>query len=318
METISDIRNPQPQPLIGIIIPFYNGDAFITECLSSIRCSDKLALRVYIINNSSRFSGLNLICKQFRNVDIVTTTPSIGFGAACNIGARHAVADGAEFLVILNQDTILKETCIDELIGKLQNDNSLGIAGPICWKIGFLDIEDYYVRHYLSECSAIVAYALRGSLAPLYLTSNLPGACIAIPVSTYQKMGLFDDVYYMYSEDDDLCRRYTFAGFKIAIVAGAHVGHFNSLAQPKARKRIFRQRRISFRVFRLKDVSKSFSFTLFKSLAYIPSDYLRALSKMELSLLFLFVFDDFLFLLRLPRIYKARVVEADRISKYAS
>src|SRR5690349_6878592 len=124
-------------PEFGIVIPFYNGDSVIRQCLDSIGSSMFGNTRVYIVDNSSVATQIEATASRFSFVRVIRTRPSIGFGKASNIGANVAASDGVRYLVFLNQDTILAPHCLREMFAVLDKDKEIGIVGPVNWSINF-------------------------------------------------------------------------------------------------------------------------------------------------------------------------------------
>lgn len=295
-----------PQPEIGIIIPFHNGDEVIGRCLESIAASSLAGARVYLVDNSSRKTQVAAIAGRFPFVQILATAPALGFGRACNHGAATAVAAGAQVLVFVNQDTVLAPDCLGELVRALQEHRDLALVAPLNWSMDFDHLEEGFTRFYLGRCSRLITDAVRGKLQPLYRVDAVPGSCIALPVRVYQRLGLFDEIYFMYAEDDDLCRRYRNAGGEIAFVTAAHVGHVNALASAPAGHLVKWRQRASSHKYRLKDPQGDFLKGCAIVCREILLDAVRFASRGQLRLLTACAGDSFRLLGQLPAIYRAR------------
>ena len=293
------------KPEIGIVIPFFNGDGVIRQCLDSISAGRHGNIRVYIVDNSSVETQINQTALAFSFVRVIRTVPSLGFGKACNIGAAAAARDGAGVLVIVNQDTCLATDCLQKMIAVLEENRDIGMVGPINWTINFHEIETTFFRYYLVQSPEFVADAIRKSFKPFYAVGSVMGSCIAIPIQVYKTFGLFDEIYFMYSEDDDLCRRYHRAGLGIGLVAAAHVGHVNSQNSAPDNLEMLRHKRSSSQKYRLKDTSKSFLPEVMVELRGVIFEYIRLCAKGRIGLLTSFCRDDGRLLCQLRQIYEA-------------
>lgn len=294
---------------IGIIIPFFNGDCVIRQCLDSIKDSIYCDTRVFIVDNSPKETRIEEIAEAFSFAHVIKTSASIGFGKACNIGASAASTDGCDVLVFLNQDTILAPLCLSKLIEALNENPTIGVVGPMNWSIGFQEIESFFVRYYISQCPQFIADAIGGQLKPLYFVEHLMGSCIAISDRTFRNLGLFDEIYHMYSEDGDLCRRYRNAGLMLALLPFAHVGHVHTQTSEAGSSQLLRRIRNSGQKFQLKDPGESFFKLLAITFRNAMFDYVRVLSKGQFVLLASFVCDDGRLVSQLQKIYASRQKE---------
>lgn len=297
-------------PEIAIVIPFYNGDEVIQACLDSIaRCTVVGHCAVFVVDNSAAPTRVAEIAARFPFARVIKTPPALGFGRACNTGAAAATQAGARHLVFLNQDTVLAPDCLQKMIEAFAGQTDLGIVGPVNWSIDFEAFDGTFARYYLDQSPDFVADAVRGRLKSSYPVERLIGSCIAIPTTVYRALGLFDEIYWMYSEDDDLCRRYQLAGLRLALVAHAHVGHVNGQTSSPDVLRIVRLKRSSNQRFRLKDTSFPFGLVAVMLVRDALLDYFRMFSACRFSLLADFVRDDLQLLANIARIQSAREQE---------
>jgi GT2 family glycosyltransferase len=191
-----------------VIIPYHNGEDVISACLRSLASAATSPVRCTVVDNSPREGALATLAAPFPQVDILRLPGPVGFGKAANAGAKRAVAAGADYLVILNQDTRLGPGAIDALIAALQRHPACGLAAPLNWALDTGEIEPGFLRSYLAFCPGLVGDALRGTCRELYEVDFVLGACLALSAEDYRRLGLFDPIYHMYKEDDDLCRRF--------------------------------------------------------------------------------------------------------------
>ncbi len=128
---------------IAVVIPFYEGEVYIKQCVVSLQ-KEQVSCSIYIIDNSPSPSQL-LARWAIEGVTIVRTQPKIGFGRACNVGAYRAVADGAEVVIILNQDTVVAPNFIEYLTRPLLQ-SELGISVPLVFDYAFTSFTKVYAN----------------------------------------------------------------------------------------------------------------------------------------------------------------------------
>jgi len=137
-------------PTIGVVVPFYNNDDDISTCLQSLKCSDyiidKIVIdyiidKIVIVNNSDRPTNIEIIAKEYKNVEVIKAKPRIGFARANNIGADVIVKLGIEYIITLNQDTIISRSCFSELLKPFLISKDVMIAAPVLYDYALLSIE---------------------------------------------------------------------------------------------------------------------------------------------------------------------------------
>ncbi|MBI5449264.1 glycosyltransferase family 2 protein [Candidatus Gottesmanbacteria bacterium] len=138
-------------------------------------------------------------------IDIDNSRHNAGYGGGANKGIRRALAQGAEWVVILNQDIVISKKAAKELCLRISG-LSPGIAGP--WP-GSLD-EKRWTTIYPSD-----------------KLDYLSGACMAIHRSVFKKIGFFYAPYFMYYEDVDFCIRATRWGFPLHTLTIQGISHAN-------------------------------------------------------------------------------------------
>jgi GT2 family glycosyltransferase len=225
--TISSSSEPQ----VSIIIPVFNQCEFTIACLNSIQevlQQTQIKVEVIVVDDHSTDQTQEVLT-ECAGIRTVTNKENLGFIDSCNRGA--AIAHG-QYLLFLNNDTLVDGRCFDELLGTFQifpdaglvgakltyPDGSLQEAGGIVWKdgtgwnFGRSDDPDKPEYCYLRE----VDYC--------------SGACIMVPRELFNELGGFDISYRpAYYEDTDLAFRIRRAGFKVYYQPLAQVTHFEGV-----------------------------------------------------------------------------------------
>ena len=208
------------QPLVFIILINYNGEADSIECVQSLNRILYDNFRIVLVDNGST-KPISEEGKSFfeKNCHVIYNDRNSGFAGGNNIGIRYAVKEGAELILLLNNDTIVEPDFLDILVDQYEVNREAGaLGGRICLyddkeKIwyggGHFDPNDGWGRHerYGEICS--------GRTGIVREVTFITGCLMLIPKHTVEKIGLLDDSMFLYFEDTDYCCRIMKAGMKM-------------------------------------------------------------------------------------------------------
>lgn len=247
---------------IGIIIPFYNGHQYLDKLLRSINeASAGFVCVVLIIDNSSHKKKINIPEGLNLQIEVIKEKESIGYGKACNSGFELCRQKNIDYIIIANQDGYFSHKMIKSLVYPFTIDNNIQITAPLLLKYGGNEIEAFFVQYYLAQVPNMISDLLMGNLKSFYNIKKVSGACFAFNLRNklYRYNYLFDPLFHMYFEDEDLCRRVHMIGSKIVIVSqDAIFYHLHShTTDDENKKEIATNRMYSEKVLSLKDPSKS-------------------------------------------------------------
>lgn len=215
--------------MVAVIILNYKVKDLTLGCIASVQNSDYKDFKIYVVDNNSE-DELETAVKQIKDVKFIQTGVNLGYTGGNNAGIKQALKDGAEFIFILNPDTTIHSNCIPESLQVVSNPE-VGIVGP---KILFGDKKTiWYAGGILDKLHVIgthrgVNEVDQGRYENLGETDYASGAAIFVRREVFEKVGLFDDRYFLYYEDSDFCFRAKQAGFKIMYVSQAVVYHKNA------------------------------------------------------------------------------------------
>ena len=219
---------------VAIITVNYNGKEDTLELLKSIyglrfRSYD---LKIMVVDNASSDESVSAIHKQFPEVDILQAGANLGFSGGYNKGLEYAQIWGADYFFLINNDTLIKDSnLIEELIKTIKLDPKIGLVSPkIYFAKGFEFHKDKYA---MEDLGKVIWYAGGefdwdnigsihrgldevdyGKYNEIAQTDLISGACALIKKEVLEKIGLFDEKYFLYFEDSDFQKRATDAGFK--------------------------------------------------------------------------------------------------------
>jgi hypothetical protein len=226
----------------------FNGRKNTLECLDSIKklTQNNFKLQVILIDNGSKEDiGINGTYLGEIPLKIIKNKDNLGFSAGHNVGIKYALSKNADYVLILNNDTIVDKNLIDELFSVCEKDKIIGIACP---KIYFASGFEFHKKRYKTEdLGKIIWYAGgkmdwkniigvhvgvdevdRGQYDKVLETEFASGCCMFIKKEVLERVGPFDEKHFLYYEDSDLSQRAKKVGYKIAYVPDAFLWHKNA------------------------------------------------------------------------------------------
>lgn len=198
--------------LVTIIIVNYNGKKWLKDCLDSIYSQTYKNSEVIFIDNASVDDSVIFVQKNFPKVRIIRNKKNIGYGRANNLAVERATG---EVIFFLNTDTILAEDVLEKLVA-CKMKRKLQIIGPMLFDFEGKEIDKGFNR----------SIDFTGYLGFSGKMFYIDGAALMINKKDFIKLGRFDEKYFMYSEDIDLCWRAHLLGMKIDKCYDVAVRHF--------------------------------------------------------------------------------------------
>jgi len=222
---------------ISVIIVNYKGWAYLKDCLSGLFdiTESTFTFEIIVVDNCSNDGKLKQFITNYKSVIFFKNTGNNGFANACNLGAKKAKG---EFLLFLNPDTIANADALTKMLETVKNNLDIGAIS--CVQINQKEQLYNYKKLFLSPKT------LFGFLRIFYRFFNkkglqkrfsspdkifypdwISGSVILISRLRFKKIGAFNEAYWMYYEDADLCRRLTDNGLKIAVLQNVRIKHYH-------------------------------------------------------------------------------------------
>lgn len=215
---------------LSLIIVNYNTKDLLSDCLESVFAAHqpKGGLEVIVVDNASRDSSAKMVAVKFPAVRLIRNRQNLGFAKANNLGA--ALARG-KYLLFLNSDTVLKKYALVKPLKYLKNHPKVGaLTIKLVTRTGEIDIDNH--RGYPTPWSAFCHFTYLAKLFPRSTLFNsyylglrkldkvhtIPvaaGSFLMMPRKLFEQIGRWDEAYFFYGEDIDLCYRVNQAGYRI-------------------------------------------------------------------------------------------------------
>lgn len=213
-------------PKIAIIIINYNTEKETMECLKSLQKLNYKNFEIILIDNASdNFNKIKTNIEKYKNqnnnLKIYKLKYNTGFTGGVNFGIRKALQNKAEYVWLLNNDTIVDKNCLTELIKTAKQENSFIVGNKIF---------SFSLKRTKLEFNGGRFDWIRGSYSkgaikkPKWIT----GTSMLIKREVFKKIGLFDEKFFLYYEDVDFCFRARKNGLKLSVSEKALLWHKKS------------------------------------------------------------------------------------------
>jgi GT2 family glycosyltransferase len=240
----------QTHPILSVLIVAYKSHDEIGPCLRSLPRELKgRSVEVIVVDNASGDGIGEMIRREFPWVYYIESDRNLGFGKASNLAYEHAKG---EHVLFLNPDTISNNEAYVHCLSRLKEDASIGIISPkLIMSNGEMDLASRRSIPSVWDgfCRAI-GLAARFSQSRLFAGYNLTympdngtyevgavnGAFMMCPRRALLRFGVFDEQYFMYGDDLDLCYRCWKSGYKVIYDGRVEIIHLKGISSSKESK----------------------------------------------------------------------------------
>src|SRR3989338_2213286 len=238
---------------IAIIVLNYKGLEDTLSCLDSLRRikRNNFNIEIIVVDNGSG-DGSKEALSNFRDIRLIALEKNLGYSGGNNVGIKEAIKRNSNYLLILNNDTLVDPNLLTELV------NGAKMGDIISPKIYFAAGYEFHKNRYKkSDLGKVIWYAGgkidwenvmgihigvdevdNGQFANIMEIDYATGACMFVKREVFEKIGFFNEKYFLYLEDMDFCVRAKRAGFKIVFGPQAIIWHKNASSSGGSGSRI--------------------------------------------------------------------------------
>lgn len=214
-------------PKVYVIILNWNGVNDTLECLDSVCKLDYPNFRVVVVDNNSSDTSVESIRQQFNNVTLIQNSKNLGFTGGNNIGMEYALNAEADYIWLLNNDTIVEPDSLSKLVDMVEENLEIGLISPavhfyhdpsMTQFIGcYIDFDNYTFIP-VQDPNELIS-AERQSNLILY------GTALLIKKDVIKSIGYLSEKFFAYVEDCDYSLRALRANFKTAVRVDSRIYH---------------------------------------------------------------------------------------------
>jgi GT2 family glycosyltransferase len=211
------------EPLVYILILNYRAWRDTVSCLEALKRLEYASHRVLVLDNASDNDSVARIRAAFPAVELVPLERNLGFAGGNNVGIKRAMSEGAEYIWLLNPDTVPGVQALTAMVELAEQDTQIGAVGSVLYEM------DKPCQVQAWGGGEVV---LRWGLIRLLTSPNqslrlnfLSGASLLLRRATLERVGLLDEGFFMYGEDVDIGLRIRKSEFKLAVASQSRVLH---------------------------------------------------------------------------------------------
>ena len=234
---------------VAIVVLIWNSKAYMDVCLASLQRLDKkdVEVEIVVVDNASQDGSVAHIQKKYPKFTVLENTENLGYAGGNNAGIRHALAQNADYVWIVNPDVRVDKHALQKLVAQSESRPRAGILGSkIYFEKGF---EYHPDRYRVSQLGRVIWFAggdidwdnvitrhvgvnevdigqYNGSRQTEFIT----GASLLIRNEVLRSVGSLDEKYFLYYEETDLCVRALRAGWELVYVGESVAWHANAQA----------------------------------------------------------------------------------------
>ena len=215
--------NSQTNNLLKIftIIVTYNGREWVDFCLGSLRHSTIATIPIVIDNNSTD-NTIQYIRSNYPETIVFEQEQNLGFGQANNIGLRYALANNADYVLLLNQDAAIAPNMLELCLA--QSDGQ-SLLSPIHMNGNGTQVDYNFRKNSLITCDELINDFFTSQLKQSYVGEKICAACWLLPISIIKRIGGFNPLFFHYAEDDNYYHRLVYHKINTLIVPQAKMYH---------------------------------------------------------------------------------------------
>jgi hypothetical protein len=232
-----DVKSPR----IGVVmLQCGEKEAMLEDCVRTLEAQTWRDFKVWLVVNGDKSGNAERVAERHPELELIRLEENRGWSGGNNAGIRAALAAGAEWVWLLNNDTLLEADCVERMMEHVATHPGAKVLSPlildtqtppdIAFQGGKIDFKNYEIR----DCGSLEEFL--NLKTPEY--PYIMGCAMLIHRDVFAKIGIIDERFFLYCEDSDFSWRALEAGFGLAVVpeaklrhlGGQHTGGFQSIS----------------------------------------------------------------------------------------
>jgi len=211
------------EPLVYILVLNYRAWRDTLLCLKALERLEYPNYRLLVLDNASENDAVAQLRAAFPQLELIVLERNLGFAGGNNVGLRQALAEGADYVWLLNPDTIPEPGALAAMVERAEQDPRIGAVGAVLYEMDNpAQVQAWGGGEVVLSWGLIRLLTHPRQAARL---SYISGASLLVRRRALEQVGLLDEGFFMYGEDCDYGLRLRKAGFLLAVAPQARVRH---------------------------------------------------------------------------------------------
>lgn len=222
---------------IAVVLLNWNSISDTSECIESIISTHGDHVSVYVVDNASRGNEGLQLAQRFPSVNVLIQTENHGFCKGNNIGIAKAIDDGASYIMMLNNDTIVPPGAIDIMVEQFNSLPDCGALSPVILEYPAVDTVWFARAEWDSSRAQFSLDPDKKTYEQLqkqkpWKSEFACGCCLVSSAEIFKQVGLLDERYFAYYDEAEWCKRLEKKGYSSYVIPSTHIYHKVSRTTP--------------------------------------------------------------------------------------
>ncbi len=221
--------------MVSIIILSFNTENLLRDCLLSLHKTLTTEHEIIVVDNASKDGSTQMVEREFPKVVLIKNTENSGFAKGCTIGAKKAQG---EYLLFLNSDIVLSHDPLPNFLSAINDNKANAVVGGLLENPNgtlqrsygdFYTLKNVFLMLFLGEKHEVKRFQGKEKSTVDWVS----GGCMFVRREVFDRVGGFDEGFFMYIEDMEFCYRIKKAGYEVLVTPHVRVTHLGQGSSSK-------------------------------------------------------------------------------------
>jgi len=234
-----DNNYPSQAPAVWALVLHWRGIDFTRRCLTSLKDINRQNFHILLVDNGSDDHDGIKLGDEFKDIEVLRLDSNQGFAGGCNAGMRLCLDKNADLIWLLNNDTTVPADSLDKLLAVSNADPKAAALGASIVENESDGRAKTVQARGVIDFTKAKTYLKPDAEGPTVECEWLSGSNLLLRSDALREVGLFDESYFLYFEDTELCHRLRLKGWKCILVPDAIIAHTGN-ASTTGKRRFWR------------------------------------------------------------------------------
>ncbi len=211
------------EPKVCIVILNWNNETDTIACLDSLSHLQYCNYEILIVDNGSQANSIDRVRQKYTDLTIIKNDKNLGYTGGNNIGINYALQNNYDFVLLLNSDTLVESDTLEKLVAAAAGESKIGIVGAV--NCHYDNTSQYWYTGARINWWSGNYTSVKKDGNDIQIVDKVAGSCLLIKKELIERIGEFDQNFFAYFEESDLCFRCKKSGYKIVLSYEAKIQH---------------------------------------------------------------------------------------------